>query len=197
MSGQEEPDQATGRPADNEALTCGIAACVVVAIVAVGLATMMVMAAIMFPAFVRAREKARQASCISNLKQLDLAMLMYAQDYDEVLPLAHSWCDATLAYTRDRSVYVCPNEPRAQGTYALNDGVAGWNLSAIVSPAETVGIFESRPGWNLCGGPQLIECRHNEGANVGFVNGYVKWVNGGSVSSLTWVPEIVPYTGYR
>ena len=78
----------------------------------------------------------------------------------------------------------------------LNDGVAGWNLSAV-SPAETVGIFESRPGWNLCGGPQLIECRHNQGANVGFVNGYVKWVNGGSVSSLTWVPEIVPYTGYR
>ncbi|MFA4044255.1 MAG: hypothetical protein HZRFUVUK_001041, partial [Candidatus Fervidibacterota bacterium] len=54
---------------------------VVIAIIAI-------LAAILFPVFARAREKARQASCQSNLKQIGLAIFQYAQDYDERLPLA-------------------------------------------------------------------------------------------------------------
>jgi len=49
---------------------------VVIAIIAI-------LAAILFPVFAKAREKARQSSCLSNLKQLGLACLSYAQDYDE------------------------------------------------------------------------------------------------------------------
>ena len=52
---------------------------VVIAIIAI-------LAAILFPVFARAREKARQASCMSNLKQLGLGMMMYMQDYDSTLP---------------------------------------------------------------------------------------------------------------
>ncbi|MFO8082009.1 MAG: prepilin-type N-terminal cleavage/methylation domain-containing protein, partial [Armatimonadota bacterium] len=48
---------------------------VVIAIIAI-------LAAILFPVFARAREKARQTSCLSNLKQVGLAAMMYAQDYD-------------------------------------------------------------------------------------------------------------------
>ncbi len=55
---------------------------VVIAIIAI-------LAAILFPVFAQAREKARQTSCLSNLKQNALAMLMYAQDYDEAFPLAY------------------------------------------------------------------------------------------------------------
>ncbi len=54
---------------------------VVIAIIAI-------LAAILFPVFASAREKARQASCQSNLKQLSLATMMYVQDSDEVFPLA-------------------------------------------------------------------------------------------------------------
>ena len=43
-------------------------------------------AAILFPVFVQVREKARQTTCISNLRQLGLAHQLYVQDYDEVLP---------------------------------------------------------------------------------------------------------------
>ena len=42
-----------------------------------------ILSAILFPVFARAREKARQTSCLSNVKQLALSMLMYVQDYDE------------------------------------------------------------------------------------------------------------------
>ena len=52
---------------------------VVIAIIAI-------LAAILFPVFAKAREKARQTSCLNNLKQLSLSFLQYAQDYDEVFP---------------------------------------------------------------------------------------------------------------
>src|SRR6185503_1415129 len=54
---------------------------VVIAIIAI-------LAAILFPVFAQAREKARQTSCVSNIKQSTLACLMYSQDYDESLPLS-------------------------------------------------------------------------------------------------------------
>src|SRR5690349_23826516 len=53
---------------------------VVIAIIAI-------LAAILFPVFAQAREKARAASCLSNLKQIGLALMMYVQDYDELLPV--------------------------------------------------------------------------------------------------------------
>ena len=52
---------------------------VVIAIIAI-------LAAIMFPVFAKARDKARQASCQNNLKSIGAAMLMYAQDYEEMFP---------------------------------------------------------------------------------------------------------------
>ncbi|NCP30845.1 MAG: prepilin-type N-terminal cleavage/methylation domain-containing protein, partial [Armatimonadetes bacterium] len=51
---------------------------VVIAIIAI-------LAAILFPVFAKAREKARQASCLSNQKQIGIALAMYTQDYDEML----------------------------------------------------------------------------------------------------------------
>ncbi len=52
---------------------------VVIAIIAI-------LAAILFPVFAQAREKARQTQCLSNEKQIGTSLMMYAQDYDEVLP---------------------------------------------------------------------------------------------------------------
>ncbi len=75
---------------------------VVIAIIAI-------LAAILFPVFAQAREKARQASCLSNMKQIGLAMVMYTQDYDETLPWAAQnpegqpltmWYDLTEPYVK-------------------------------------------------------------------------------------------------
>src|SRR5438067_2370933 len=54
---------------------------VVIAIIAI-------LAAILFPVFAQAREKARQAGCLSNLRQIDTATMLYVQDYDETYPNA-------------------------------------------------------------------------------------------------------------
>ncbi len=56
---------------------------VVIAIIAI-------LAAILFPVFAKAREKARTASCSNNMKQLGTALMMYVQDYDEALPYGSS-----------------------------------------------------------------------------------------------------------
>src|SRR5690349_3905542 len=59
---------------------------VVIAIIAI-------LAAILFPVFAQAREKARQSSCLSNMKQIGSALLMYVQDYDEVWPPSYYYRD--------------------------------------------------------------------------------------------------------
>ncbi len=82
---------------------------VVIAIIAI-------LAAILFPVFAKAREKARQASCASNLKQLGLAITQYTQDYDENLPnsclnTVGTWRYMIYPYVKSTGVYKCPSNP--------------------------------------------------------------------------------------
>ena len=97
---------------------------VVIAIIAI-------LAAILFPVFSRAREKARTASCQSNLKQLALAMRMYSNDWDEQFPewnwgrdrntpWARIWYWQIFPYVKNRDVYRCPSRPHHDVTYYHN-----------------------------------------------------------------------------
>jgi prepilin-type N-terminal cleavage/methylation domain-containing protein/prepilin-type processing-associated H-X9-DG protein len=90
---------------------------VVIAIIAI-------LAAILFPVFAQARDKARSASCMSNSKQFGTAAMMYVQDYDENYPMsvyphtgtgtlrAFSLFDALLTYTKNTGIMVCPSAPQ-------------------------------------------------------------------------------------
>ena len=87
---------------------------VVIAIIAI-------LAAILFPVFARAREKARQTSCLSNMKQLDLGLMMYIQDYDECMvpcrskvqpgciPPVYTWRVLVLPYVKNQQIFECPS----------------------------------------------------------------------------------------
>ena len=79
----------------------------------VAIAIIAILAALLFPVFAKSREKARQAACASNLKQLSLAFLMYAQDYDEtIFPQggANLRYDGYIyPYEKTLSVYYCPD----------------------------------------------------------------------------------------
>ncbi len=96
------PKMAAVRPAPRPVRYRGftlIELLVVIAIIAI-------LAAILFPVFAQAREKARQTACLSNQKQIGLGLMMYAQDYDEVLPMAQSYGGYNAAIPSLTSPYV-------------------------------------------------------------------------------------------
>ncbi len=87
---------------------------VVIAIIAI-------LAAILFPVFAQAREKARQTQCLSNMRQMGLGVQMYLQDYDETFPLdSHTggagsapwvWLQTLQPYVKTQLLYRCPSDP--------------------------------------------------------------------------------------
>src|SRR5438552_3755414 len=92
-------------------------------LVVVGFFAVAILGAILFPVFQQAREKARAASCLANVKQMGTAMMMYEQDYDGQLPPSSRWMDVTTPYTKNTSVYRCPSIPPSSSAtfgYAFN-----------------------------------------------------------------------------
>ena len=156
---------------------------VVIAIIAI-------LAAILFPVFARAREKARQTSCLNNVKQITLGGRMYSQDYDEQIVPAYlyngcgTWYGRMEPYLKNLQIWACPSDAARAYGYAINRDLFlrhsyyGVKLSEVEYPAETLFCFDgvnyrtSRSWW----GPTLyIAARHNGGANLGFVDGHAKW----------------------
>jgi len=139
---------------------------VVIAIIAI-------LAAILFPVFATAREKARQTTCSSNLKQLALGLMQYSQDYDErfmsntlATYRGGSWASLIYPYIKSTGVYVCPDDtttPNGGGdatgpqvcSYGMNSNVdagskdSAWypgaltQVTQLTSPAVTVQLFEA------------------------------------------------------
>jgi len=129
---------------------------VVIAIIAI-------LAAILFPVFAKAREKARQTSCLNNMKELALAMLMYAQDYDEMFcaksnsptfvsdPLVpehpdwnwsssngycNSWPSFIYPYVRNIQIYRCPST--TYNCYGVAYGLPSYGINEAQTGTETI-----------------------------------------------------------
>lgn len=129
----------------------------------------------------RSGEREEQADCLSNLKQLGLGLLCYAEDHDENLPPADKWCDEIWPYIKDEQVLKCPAAPELACGYVFNAALSGVNLGKIERPAETIILFDSEQGQRN-GSVALMTAwppkpgRHNEGNNTAFVDGHVKWL---------------------
>ena len=172
---------------------------VVIAIIAI-------LAAILFPVFARAREKARQTSCLSNVKELQLAILMYVQDYDEMFCLATNyavwtrWYILIDPYVKNMDIYRCPSLLRTR-SYGWNiyGGPGGYGmgyydgsprtytgsrlkLAEIPKPAETINVGDEavwEDGWRgyiYLNSTTGPALVHNGGGNYGFIDGHAKWV---------------------
>ena len=125
---------------------------VVIAIIAI-------LAAILFPVFARAREKARQTSCLSNIKQIALAITMYASDYDETYASTALdypghfttsytyWMELFQPYTSNWQLFVCPSDKVPSTTSQLT----GETLPNCTSNAYTMNQCF---GWRQ-GGPSV------------------------------------------
>ncbi len=134
---------------------------VVIAIIAI-------LAAILFPVFAKAREKARQTSCLSNMKQLGMAALMYAQDYDEVMvgdfmyapyPCLYWWPDLLYPYTKNWNLGACPSTNQPVGplwypaephgvapfwqNYLIPDWLGNIKIARVADPSGTILFMEN------------------------------------------------------
>ena len=136
---------------------------VVIAIIAI-------LAAILFPVFAQARERARMSNCVSNMKQIGTSLMMYAQDYDETLPVqenqvpkfwldsaATNYCRGILPYSKNKQIYKCPSSgketwpgaggiyiptPDGDTSYMGNAVVMGRPLAVVPNPAEIMFLRE-------------------------------------------------------
>ncbi|MFN3650140.1 MAG: DUF1559 domain-containing protein [Armatimonadota bacterium] len=117
---------------------------VVIAIIAI-------LAAILFPVFAQAREKARQAQCLSNARQIGSAVMMYCQDYDEVMPLAYngasgadrrSWAGLIEPYVKGYQLFRCPNMVDATAS-----GFSVWRDPRLALP-QNLSLWQGY-GWNF------------------------------------------------
>jgi prepilin-type N-terminal cleavage/methylation domain-containing protein len=134
------------------------------------IAIISILAAILFPVFAQAREKARQTTCASNEHQLGLGFLQYVQDYDQTFPVGQTgytdgvgWAGEIYPYVKSVKVYTCPDDPTTNiingegfgetdyaDSYGFNRNLANaiWvgnptnTLATLTAPAKTVMLFE-------------------------------------------------------
>ena len=208
---------------------------VVIAIIAI-------LASILFPVFARAREKARSAVCISNLKQLMMMMDMYVQDNDEFFPWQSNtenvedwWYQRVMPYVKNKQVFVCPNDYRTKAEMSnvgyIIDPAKSWPLSygyngllyhytladasnytnlVVLADCNDIPCFAyevtyPEPHTLSDNRNRLFQVngvnrpRHSQGANLGFLDGHVKWyqqdkcyvsfgVPGNHDNDITWQP---------
>jgi len=136
---------------------------VVIAIIAI-------LAAILFPVFAQAREKARAITCVSNLKQMGLAFEMYSQDADEQYPAGVSWyfpggngwAGQLYPYVKSTRVYQCPDDStpttsfvsygyNSNNTLPTGTTVSAYPISKYNSPDKTVLLFEVQGNYFAAG----------------------------------------------
>ena len=162
---------------------------VVIAIIAI-------LAAILFPVFARAREKARQASCLSNAKEIVLAILMYAQDNDEKIVSASrylsgttgsstSWYYEVEPYIKNTQVWKCPSQgDRPTSHYSHY----GWSYNGMPYWCHSDQYKSGLAYWNYPAEAMLFCCTRPDGAGgIGYAYSYV------SYRASHWVD---PHTGH-
>jgi prepilin-type processing-associated H-X9-DG protein len=144
---------------------------------------------ILMPALARVRHIAFRMTCGNNMAGLGKVMLIYAGDYDEKFPTPSNWCDLLNEYTemKPRS-FRCIGGPIGRCNYAMNVNIEKLGTS---SPPDMVLLFETPPGWNQAGGPEILttENHQGEGCNVLFIDTHVEFVTEHALKNLRWKPD--------
>ncbi|HEY3331654.1 MAG TPA: DUF1559 domain-containing protein [Capsulimonadaceae bacterium] len=187
---------------------------VVIAIIAI-------LAAILFPVFAQAREKARATACLSNLKQIGLGIAQYTQDYDETFPNgtdnwignAGGWAGQVYAYVKSEAVFVCPDDttPNPACSYGMNDNlvsdtlgqggaagstITGMPVSKLTSPVKTVFLAETFGST----GYKVSTDNANNGYAAAYSPGLSGWYQGNYATGylrnyyVVFQPTAAPYT---
>ncbi len=154
---------------------------VVIAIIAI-------LAAILFPVFARAREKARQTTCTSNQRQISATCAMFAQDHEEVMPVTASvWTSLKL----EPGVVKCGSAPDSPtNSYVYNSNCSGASLGDFDDPSAqwltADGLGQTTGQENIAYDSSDVWLRHSKQAVISYVDGHV-----GTTKTL---PAVFPFT---
>lgn len=125
---------------------------------------------------------------VLNLRGLGMAMLIYANDYDDKYPTADKWCDLLIegGYISER-MFKCPGDMKGPCSYAINPNCEP------NSPPDMVLLFETKGGWNQFGGAEILTTENHDGrgCNV-FFNNFVidlKFIKTKRLGELKWKVE--------
>lgn len=169
-----------------------------------GVFIVVVLAAILFPMFVHEGVPALSTQCMRNLNRLGMATEMYMSQHDYRFPPVRNWNDTLkepltqiTGSPRDTDkMFICPAEASDPSLpcYAVNERLDGLSERDVTNPTEVVRYFESIPGRNLHGGPELLpsEPRHEMGYAVCYVDGHVGFVRKSEIGKLNWDPAKRP-----
>lgn len=113
--------------------------------------------------------------CMANLKQLAVASMIYASDYDDTLFHAAKFDAALMPYTKNVGVFSCPDTGRP---YAANKELLGKKLAKVGNPAAVPMLYE--------GSGQKLSSAHSGGSHVAFADSHVKRVS--ATTKLNWKP---------
>ena len=174
---------------------------VVIAIIAI-------LAAILFPVFAKAREKARMTQCISNEKQIAIAINMYCQDNQETFfkdPVTSSWAGKLAAYN-EGSVYDCPSltgtGTPSKPEYGFFYHLFGMTMGDVKNPASCLMLADRivmTSGAANCALTNLdndIDQRHNKCAVLAFADGHVEAPQMKIPTGSTYTLELQAQKGY-
>ncbi|HEX2951745.1 MAG TPA: prepilin-type N-terminal cleavage/methylation domain-containing protein [Armatimonadota bacterium] len=166
---------------------------VVIAIIAI-------LAAILFPVFAKAREKARQTQCTNNQKQIATQVMLYTQENGELLPKVDGQLWGSVIDVPDK-VKRCPSVKSSSVNYVYNAGLSGLALGDIASPVDVIltgdgvssTISAQTPYENAAYDPTNFDMRHGGGCIASFVDGHVSYIKN-DLSFFFGAPDT---TGYR
>lgn len=137
-------------------------------------APMLVYSGMLLPALNQAREKARRISCVSNVKQVMLGLIMYANDHDNRFPADSGAAGLNTlvkdGYLTDFACYICPSATDGKGSGNLAEDacsyiyLGGTDLAGEQAPSKLPVVFD-KPG------------NHRKGVNVGFADGHVEQID--------------------
>jgi prepilin-type N-terminal cleavage/methylation domain-containing protein len=160
---------------------------VVIAIIAI-------LAAILFPVFAQAREKARSATCLSNNKQIGLAVAMYMQDYDNTFPAQRTdqmmslaaggkegtYYDALIPYEKNLQIWLCPSDqPNSNGKAKLVPPAMGYHMNGNLIIAS--GLAEA-----VVAAPANCMLMRESGAGITWFEAWLRPYRGACDAIVDW-----------
>jgi prepilin-type processing-associated H-X9-DG protein len=131
--------------------------------------------------FARAKLAAKKTACLSNIKQLGVAVMIYLADHDDKYTMSASKLRSALdPYTKNEHLWFCPSGSKTVPAYSINTRLIGKSAEQIKDPANTVMLYEGSKG--------KLDFRHDGTAAVTFADSHAKMIKAADAKYLNWKP---------